>query len=597
MIGETVAFNPVDPDMTRPQSDAECDISARHSGPSIPGFRIHDMLGHGGMGVVYKATQVKLQRTVALKMMLSGQAAGSRELVRFLAEVEAMARIDHPHVVRIYESGDIDGKPYFAMELLTGGSLNDRLAQQGRLTPIGSAELLRKLALAIQAAHDCQIVHRDLKPANILFDSIGEPRITDFGLAKKGDIALTATNAILGTPAYMAPEQARGESKYVGPQADIWALGVVLYECLTAEKPFSGSNEIEILRKVVEEEPDRVRSRVTTVPKELELIVQKCLAKDSLIRYGSAKALAEDLRRWIAGEPVSVKAASMIERGVKWIRRNRLAAGIIAATVVAVIVTGMLAAIAFEQRNAARSFASRADDETGKVVKAIGLLQQQGKEQRYLLDVLRIKDALDAHNDGFIEFAKTSIDDVHPDNRTAIWYFARRRTYEDDIGLMTIVSLPIESKEKTHAANPNSPFVASKGTGHTIAIHFGSRLDRELVGHEDEVTCLAWSPDGRILASGSRDRSIRLWNLTTGSCTSLKWKLDIVLDLAWSPCGRTLAAAQANGVILLWDVSTAQAMLELRGHTGAVRNVFFGSNGSFMTSNGDDGTVRIWQAK
>ncbi len=179
-------------------------------------------------------------------------------MIRFLAEAEAVAAVKHPHVVQVYEYGDTGGRPFLAMEYLAGGSLADRLAQTGRFDPKAAAELVGTLAGAVQAAHDLGIVHRDLKPGNVLYDEHGQPKVTDFGLAKRtGGSDLTATQAVMGTPAYMAPEQARGDTKFVGPQADVYSLGVILYECLTGTRPFEAADQIALLRKVAEEEPER----------------------------------------------------------------------------------------------------------------------------------------------------------------------------------------------------------------------------------------------------------------------------------------------------------------------------------------------------
>ena len=294
-------------------------------------------------------------------------------------------------MVKVFDFGDAAGSPYLAMEYLPGGTLAEKLKASGGCKPPGStssqnqnknqnrgadtprspfnpkqaAELLRKLALAVQAAHDCQIVHRDLKPSNIMFDSAGEPRVTDFGLAKKaGGGDLTATNAIMGTAAYMAPEQAKGESKFVGPQADVWALGVILYECLTGARPFTGSHDLEIIRNVIDHQPSSIRSHVAALPKDLELIVEKCLAKDPTGRYASAAALAEDLRRWQHGEPVSVKAAGMLERITKWTKRNKLAAGIVAGSLLGVILTTSLAIWAVGESRRADAAVIKANDKT-----------------------------------------------------------------------------------------------------------------------------------------------------------------------------------------------------------------------------------------
>ena len=231
-----------------------------------------------------------------------------------------------------------DGRPFLAMEYLPGRSLFQRLKTTDIRDPIVAARTIGKLARALQAARDLGIVHRDLKPGNVLFDEAGEPKVTDFGLAKRGSGKdLTATQVVMGTPGYMAPEQAKGDTKFVGPGADIYSLGVILYECLSGTRPFNDASTMALLRKVAEEEPQRIRKRMPDVPRDVELICLKCLAKDPADRYPTALALADDLRRFAAGEPVSVRAAGLFERGYKWTRRKPVLAGLYALAATAVV--------------------------------------------------------------------------------------------------------------------------------------------------------------------------------------------------------------------------------------------------------------------
>ena len=294
--------------------------------PTVAGYDLLAPLGEGGMGVVWKARQVKLNRLVALKMVLGEQRAGSKELIRFLAEAAAVAAVKHPHVVQVYEYGDANGRPFLAMEYLPGGSLTDRLEQTGPLDAKAAAKLVGTLADAVQAAHGLGIVHRDLKPGNVLHDELGTPKVTDFGLAKRaGGSELTATQAVMGTPAYMAPEQARGETKFVGPQADVYSLGVILYESLTGTRPFEAPDPLALLRKVAEEEPERPGKRVPGLPRDVELICLKCLAKDPAERYPTAGALEVDLGRSARADPPGCRRRGTPWPGTagRWRRRTR----------------------------------------------------------------------------------------------------------------------------------------------------------------------------------------------------------------------------------------------------------------------------------
>jgi eukaryotic-like serine/threonine-protein kinase len=280
--------------------------------PEVPGYEIIGELGRGGMGIVYKARQLSLNRLVALKMLPGGAYAEQHELVRFLNEAEAVAAVRHPHVVQVYEYGQCGARPYFAMEYLGGGSLVDLIQKSGRLAPAPAAALLEKVARGVQAAHDLGIVHRDIKPQNVLLGEDGEPKVTDFGLAKRGTSTdLTRTGAVMGTPHYMAPEQAAGKTKFVGPAADIYALGVILYQCLTGRTPFNADDTVQLLVRVVEDEPPSIRQLAPGVPRDLEAICLKCLRKEPHARYASAGELADDLRRFLNGEPVAARSTGM----------------------------------------------------------------------------------------------------------------------------------------------------------------------------------------------------------------------------------------------------------------------------------------------
>ena len=278
------------------------------STPAIPGHVVESVLGRGGMGVVYLARHLRLNRLVAIKMMLNGGYAGPPELARFFREAEATAAIGHPNIVKVHEVGEVDGLPYFTMEYVEGDTLAQRLAG----VPMPAAEaasLLAILADAVHAAHHVGIVHRDLKPVNILMSLDGTPKVTDFGLAWRFDsgAGLTGTGARIGTPSYMSPEQAAGRRGALGPPTDIYALGAILYEMLTGRPPFRAETAAETERQVISDgpiPPTRLNSRV---PRDLETICLKCLHKDPQRRYATATALATDLRRFTRGEPITAR--------------------------------------------------------------------------------------------------------------------------------------------------------------------------------------------------------------------------------------------------------------------------------------------------
>ena len=292
-------------------------------GTTFCGYEIEGELGRGGMGVVYRARQAKLNRTVALKM-LSGH-YGPDELKRFLAEAETAARLQHTNIVHIYEVGENEGVPFFSMEFVEGGSLADRLRKNGPPPMREAAALMMSLARALHFAHQHSVVHRDMKPGNVLMDSDGVPKVADFGIAKRlsDDSALTLSGAIIGTPAYMAPEQAKGTSRHVGPAADVYALGAMLYEMLTGRPPFLPEDSEEAITiRVMTESPVSPAYHRPQVPRDLETICMKCIEKEPRDRYNSAAALAEDLRRFLDDEPILARPPTRLVTTMRWVRRH-----------------------------------------------------------------------------------------------------------------------------------------------------------------------------------------------------------------------------------------------------------------------------------
>jgi serine/threonine-protein kinase len=307
--------------------------------PVVPGYEILGELGRGGMGVVYRARDVKLNRVVALKMVLAGAHAGPEQLARFFAEAESVAQLVHPNIVQIYGIGEHDGLPYFSLEFVDGGSLSEKLDRKPMHTGKAAA-LMATLARAVAGAHAHGVIHRDLKPANVLMTTDGVPKITDFGLAKRleSDSSQTRSGTLMGTPNYMAPEQARGDTHAIGPLADVYALGVMLYECLTGRTPFVGTSIVDTLQQVQNLEPVPPSRLQPRVPTDLETICLKCLQKEQAKRYVSALALAEDVDRFIAGQPILARPIGTVERAWRWAKRNPRIA-VLSAAVLLLLVT------------------------------------------------------------------------------------------------------------------------------------------------------------------------------------------------------------------------------------------------------------------
>jgi serine/threonine protein kinase/tetratricopeptide (TPR) repeat protein len=308
----------------------------------VPGYRYIEELGKGGMGVVYKARHTKLNRVVALKMLL-GDGGSSSSITRFLTEAKAVAAIRHKNVVQVHDYGEVNGRPYMALEFLPGGVFSSVIAQR-RTTLTSPTSLLNAVTLLTQvtrgvaAAHSLGIIHRDLKPANVLLDENGVPKVADFGLAKDAEEAnFTQAGVGMGTPAYMAPEQAR-DAKDVGPEADVWALGVMLYEVIAGKKPFTGTLQ-EIRVRAEKADPPPLREAVPNLAVDLELICLKCLAKDPKDRYANANELADDLDCFLAGEPISFRPPGFVERATRWLRRRRVTVGVSLALLLALGIT------------------------------------------------------------------------------------------------------------------------------------------------------------------------------------------------------------------------------------------------------------------
>ena len=330
--------------------------------PAIPGYEILGELGRGGMGQVYRARQTKLKRQVALKMIRGGDAS-EVEIARFRTEAEAVARLQDPGIVQIHEIGEHAGSPFLALEFVEGGTLAKRLQGEPQ-PPKAAAEMVGKISRAMHAAHTKGIVHRDLKPANILVTADGIPKVSDFGLARfaDSDSGHTRTGQVMGTPSYMAPEQAAGRTKELGPLVDVYALGAILYEMLTGMPPFKGVTVLDTLEQVRTKEPLAPSQLLPKLPRDLETICLKCLQKDRQKRYASAEHLANDLSRFDKGEPIEARPVGRIERGWRWCKRNPLAASFLLTLGFAAVITSSLALWALGEKDRADGNAKAAAD-------------------------------------------------------------------------------------------------------------------------------------------------------------------------------------------------------------------------------------------
>jgi WD40 repeat protein len=476
-------------------------------------YELLEEIARGGMGVVYKARQVSLNRVVALKMILAGQLASSADVQRFRTEAENVASLDHPNIVPIYEVGEHGGQHYFSMKWIDSRSLSHKVADLVP-DPRAAARLLAAVARAVHHAHQRGILHRDLKPANILIDAASQPHVTDFGLAKRvaGDTGLTQSGAIVGTPAYMAPEQATAQ-KGLSTAADVYSLGAVLYELLTGRPPFQAETPLETIAQLVEREPQRPRSLDRRVSRDLETICLKCLHKQPQRRYGSAEALADDLERWLAGEPIRARPSTAWERTVKWARKRPALAALVAVSATAAALLLVL----------------------GLVFNA--------RLQLALADVANKQVELDRSN----RLAEERQTRAEGQRLT----FASRLVAPDNPGLALL--LAIEGAQRQPGLWANSALLEALDA---------CTEERTLLGHQKEVRSAVFSRDGRRALTASEDGTARIWDAATGEALRT-FQVQEPAAALFSPDGRrvvTVPPLSTSGHVRLWDADTGQQL-------------------------------------
>ena len=529
-------------------------------------------LGRGGMGVVYKARQLSLNRPVALKLLKSDVLAGDEERRRFQNEAEAVALLDHPHIVPIYEVGEYDGRHHFSMKLVDGASLEKKLADYAA-DPKAAARLVKKAAEAVHHAHQRAILHRDLKPSNVLLDDRGEPYVTDFGLAKRleGDSEMTVSGAILGTPPYMAPEQASGRRGAVTTATDVYGLGAILYALLTGRAPFRGESVPEILEQVREQPPVPPARFNSRSPRDLEIICLKCLAKEPWRRYGSAQALAEDLGRYIAGEPIIARRSGALERLWLWCKRNPRLAGALGSTAAALIAVAMIALVhaTAESRNARRQFK---DNLTIKK-------QSHDLEKRGAALSVSLKES--NRRLASIYFEKAQVDFKQGSNGAGLVRLAACRRAADAaedsgwkhtaLGAISAWARHTPGPRRVFADVPRVRKVAFSPDGQTMLISgltdwrsgskvsgrarlwdtFTGRPRGPLMTFDDEV--LAFGPDARKVLTVDHNGDARLWDAATGRPVATKDLGGEESFASFSPDGRTVLIGRR-----VWDTNTGE---------------------------------------
>jgi WD40 repeat protein len=541
-------------------------------------FELLRRLGEGSMGIVYEARQVSLNRRVAVKMIRAGLFAGEADLRRFRIEAEAVAHLDHPRIVPIYGVWEERDCHYFSMKLIQGGSLERRLSAFPA-DPRAAARLVVEIARAIQHAHDRGILHRDLKPSNILLDDEGWPLVTDFGLAKRaGDnSSLTQSGAIVGTPSYMAPEQAASHKMEVTAQTDVHGLGVLLYALLTGRPPFDAGAVLETIDQVRRQPPTPPSRLNPRVDRDLETICLRCLEKEPDRRYPSADAVADDLHRWLGGEPIAARRVSTAARAWMWARRNPIVAGLLAALIAFAL------GITWQWRRAEDLLLQARDDACSAAIDHALSICVQGDVGRGMLRLAEV-----------LETAPACAVDLKRAVRANLLAWSRHQTQLTNVlphsDLVHFVSFSPDGKTAVTASTDGTARLWDAVTGEPR----GTPLR-----HEGGVMQADFSPDSRLVITSSLDHTARIWEVESGQPRGAPLRhRGPVRSVAFSPDGTTVLTGSNDGAARIWDVATQQPLGEPLWQMGWLQQVGFRPDGKVaITASQADNMLRLWELR